>query len=66
MTHRVRLALRGLISIDTLTGPEQELYFDQFAEALAKPDDQEDAFFAERERQGLGVGDEDPSRPAAS
>ncbi len=59
MNNKVQLALRGLISIDSLTGREQEEFLDGLAATLTKPNQEEDAFFAERERQGLGVGDDE-------
>jgi len=60
MTNRIDQALRGLISPDELDGDEQELFFDRFAEMMAVPSGAEEAFWAERERLGLGVGlDED-------
>ena len=53
---RIERALHGLMSPDDLTGEEQEEYFDRFADKMGEVSEGERAYFAERERRGLGVG----------
>lgn len=59
MTNRIDHALKGLLSVDELDGDEQEEFFDRFAALAREPSEQAMAFFAERERLGLGVGMDD-------
>jgi hypothetical protein len=49
-------ALAGELSPDELSTEEQIVWFAQFAEDVTYPADQEEAFFAERQQLGRGVG----------
>lgn len=53
---RVALALKGEISPDDLSGQEQEEFFDRFADLMVHGSPAEDAFWANQETRGLGVG----------
>jgi hypothetical protein len=53
---RIERALRGLLAVDALGGDEQEEFFDRFAVEMRTPTAEEEQFWAERNRQGLGVG----------
>lgn len=53
---RVASALNGEISPGDLTGHEQEEFFDRFSDAMAHGSPAEDAFWADRQARGLGVG----------
>ncbi len=53
---RIEQALRGLLAVDDLDGDEQEEFFDRFSVKMGESSPEEEAFFAERERLGLGVG----------
>lgn len=53
---RVEEALQGLVAPMELTDDEQEKYFDRLGESYGEPSPTEDAFFAEMNRRGEGVG----------
>lgn len=53
---RVEQALKGLVAPMDLTDDEQEQYFERFDELLSKPSPTANAFFKDRQEQGLGVG----------
>lgn len=53
---KIERALRGLLPPEELTDEEQEKYLDEFAVRMGQPGPGEEAFWAERERRGLGVG----------
>jgi hypothetical protein len=59
MTNKVDQALEGQLSVDALDDAEQEEFFEGFAALTRKPSEREKAFFAARERLGLGVGLDD-------
>lgn len=52
----VTAALEGRMSPDALTAEEQEVWFEQFADTMTAPSEQEEAFFETRRRLGRGVG----------
>jgi hypothetical protein len=56
---RIEQALRGLLSPDELDTDEQDEFFDRYAEAMHAPSATADAFWADRNRRGLGVGMDD-------
>jgi hypothetical protein len=53
---RIEQALKGLLSIDDLDGDEQEEFMDRLGDQLRAPSSNADAFYADRNRRGLGVG----------
>ena len=53
---QIEEALRGLRSVDTLPGDQQEAFLDRLAEQLHEPSPAQHAFWADRQRRGLGVG----------
>jgi hypothetical protein len=58
--ERIKEALSGLASPDSLTGYEQELFFDLFSDSMEEVTPEQTAFFANRRKMGVGVGlDED-------
>jgi len=48
--------LEGRLSPDALAAEEQEVWFDQFTQAMTEPSEQELAFYAKRQTLGQGVG----------
>lgn len=56
---RIEQALKGLLSPDELSGEEQEEFLDRFAEQTLHPSEAENAYWAGRQRDGLGVGMDD-------
>ena len=54
--EKVERALGGLASVDALSGSEQELFLDRFADRMRVPQPAEHAFWADRQKRGLGVG----------
>ncbi len=54
--QRIRDTLSGLTSPDDLSADEQEVFFDEFADAMWQETPEQQAFFAERRESGLGVG----------
>lgn len=54
--ENVRAALAGEVSPDALTAEEQAVWFDKFHDAMTAPTPEEEVFFANRRKQGLGVG----------
>lgn len=63
---RIEQALRGLLPLRELDGDEQEAFFDHFAEKMEQPSESEAAFYADREKRGLGVGLDEAGRLAFS
>ena len=53
---KVEQTLKGLLAPVELNTQEQKEYFDQFAANLWEPSAKEDAFFADMQRRGVGVG----------
>jgi len=53
---RIQEALAAGRSPDTLDEEEQDVYLEAFVQSLWEPTAQEEAFFAERRKKGLGVG----------
>ncbi len=53
---RVRAALNGAVSPDTLTDEEQEIWAADFAEQMTRPSDGEITAFETRKILGQGVG----------
>ncbi len=53
---RIRETLEGRRDADTLSAEEQEVFFDEFADAMWETTPEQDAFFTARQRDGLGVG----------
>lgn len=56
VSERAKTALEAKISPDDLTEKEQEVWIELFATKMAKPGPNDKAFFAERQRKGLGAG----------
>lgn len=57
---RVRAALEGRFSLDDLSEDEQRLFYNLLDESFDRPTAEEEAFFARRRAEGLGIGlDED-------
>jgi hypothetical protein len=54
--EKVRHALNGKLAPDGLSGAEQEEFFDRFSELMWQASPEEEAFWAEQRRLGLGVG----------
>lgn len=54
--HQIRDALVGLVSPDELNAGEQEVFFDEFSNSMWEVTPEQEAFFSERKRAGLGVG----------
>lgn len=54
--RHITQALNAKRAPASLIAEEQEVYFDQFAEAMRQPSREEAAFFADRRRRGVGVG----------
>jgi len=52
----VRDALEGRRTPDELTGEEQELFIEELLQLASMPTPEQETFFAERERLGLGAG----------
>jgi len=52
----VTAALEGRLSPDALSAEEQDVWFDQFADAMTDPSEGEQDFYANRRRLGQGVG----------
>lgn len=52
----VMAALEGRLSPDALSAEEQDVWFDQFADAMKDPSEGEQAFYAKRRTLGQGVG----------
>lgn len=52
----VDLALQGRIPIDRLSDAEADLYLEEFIGLLWEPTSEEERFFEDRRRRGLGVG----------
>ncbi|WP_298918360.1 hypothetical protein [uncultured Algimonas sp.] len=73
---RVKRALRAELSVDDLSGREQAVYHEEFLEAMEIPSSEEEAFFADMRKRGVGVGmdeagalvygDNEPTRPDTS
>lgn len=59
MTNRSSEALNGLPGPDELDDHEQEFFFDRFADKMRTASREEQDFWAERRRRGLGVGIDD-------
>ncbi len=59
---RVRRALSGRLDPDALTAEEQEVYVDELIDIASAPTSEQDAFFAQRRRRGLGVGKDERGR----
>lgn len=59
---KIEEALRGLRSIDTLSGDQQEEFLDRLADQMHEPSPAQHAFWADRQRRGLGVGADDTGR----
>jgi hypothetical protein len=55
-TDRIEAALDGRLSLDALTSDELAVWLDAFGAKMSKPTPEEEAFFAERRRRGVGVG----------
>ncbi len=53
---QIEEALKGLRPISSLSGEQQEQYFDRFFAETREPSEAELAFWEERRRNGLGVG----------
>jgi len=56
---RIERALRGMMSVEDLSGDEQDEFFDKFADKMGDVSESERAYFAGREERGLGVGMDD-------
>jgi hypothetical protein len=54
--QHISAALAGELSPDELSTEEQVVWFAGFAKDVTDPADQEEAFFAERQQLGRGVG----------
>lgn len=54
--QRIREVLSGLFSPDDLTAEEQEVFFEEFSDAMWDVTPEQKAFFAERKLSGKGVG----------
>lgn len=57
--QRIKDALRGLVDQDTLSGDEQEVFFEHFADSMWEESPEMNKFFAERRKSGVGVGLDD-------
>lgn len=55
-TDRIEAALVGRRSPDDLTSDEFAVWLEAFGAKMSKPTPEEEAFFAERRRRGLGIG----------
>jgi hypothetical protein len=53
---RIEQALKGLLGIDDLDGDEQEEFMDRLGDQLRAPSSNANAFYADRNRRGVGVG----------
>ncbi len=54
--QRINAVLQAALSPDDLSPEEQEVWFAQFADALAEPAKGETAFYSQRRKLGRGVG----------
>lgn len=54
--QHIKDALCGRTSPDDLSAEEQEVFFDEFADSLWEVTPEQEDFFAERKKAGLGVG----------
>ncbi len=54
--QRIQEALSAEISPDELSAEEGEVYLDEFMETLSQVTPEQEAFFADRRKKGLGVG----------
>lgn len=53
---RITAALAGEIGTAELTGEEKDVWLDSFVERTSQPGPEEDAWFTQRRKLGLGVG----------
>lgn len=53
---RICDALEGTLSPDALAPVERDVWFDQFTAKMIEPDEQEKAFYAQRQKLGRGLG----------
>lgn len=54
--RRIQQALEGQLETEKLSAEEQEVFFDEFANAMWESTPEQEAFFAARRKAGLGVG----------
>lgn len=54
--RRITEALAGLVDPEELSAEEHAVFFDQFSDAMGETNDKQEKFFAERRKNGLGVG----------
>lgn len=54
--QHIKDALSGMTSPDDLSPEEQEVYFSDLSDSMWETSEEEEAFYAERRKQGLGVG----------
>ncbi|WP_447731667.1 hypothetical protein [Rhodanobacter soli] len=59
---RVYAALRGEFDADQLSPDEERLFMDMFAQYLAQPNAENDAFMAKMRREGGYVGEDEQGR----
>ncbi|HSV51918.1 MAG TPA: hypothetical protein VLJ57_07370 [Burkholderiaceae bacterium] len=60
---KVERALKGLESVDDLSDNEQEMFLDGLSSRMKTPGPDEDAFWADRQKRGLGVGMDNSGNP---
>lgn len=53
---KISAVLAGEMQTRELTPEEKSVWLDRFTDLMGKPGPEEDAFFADRRRRGLGVG----------
>lgn len=59
---QIEEALRGLRSVDSLSGDQQESFLDRLGDQLHEPSPAQHAFWTDRQRRGLGVGLDEAGR----
>jgi hypothetical protein len=59
---RIEQALRGLLAPSELSDEEQEEYLDRLGDKMGEVSSEEAAFWADRDRRGLGVGLDDAGK----
>ena len=53
---KIQAVLKGTLNPDHLNRDEQEVYLDDFIDAMKQPQPEMDKYFADRNEVGLGVG----------